>query len=64
MGKKVIPLILRELEHEPAPWFAALQAITGENPADQQLAGNFARMADAWIEWGRRHDLINGAAAS
>ena len=63
MGKRVIPLILRELEREPAPWFAALQAITGENPADRQLAGNFPRMAEAWIEWGRRHGLINGAAA-
>jgi hypothetical protein len=63
MGKKVVPLILRELEREPAPWFVALQAITGENPADRGLAGNFPRIAEAWLQWGRDRGFINGTAA-
>jgi hypothetical protein len=61
MGKKVVPFILQELEREPAPWFVALQAITGENPVDQQLAGNFPKIAQAWLQWGRERGFINGA---
>src|SRR5438045_993176 len=30
LGKKAVPLILRDLQREPAPWFLALRAITGE----------------------------------
>src|SRR5262245_34606634 len=32
LGTPVVPLILRDLEQEPAHWFEALQAITGEDP--------------------------------
>lgn len=62
MGKKVVPLILQELEREPAPWFVALQAITGENPVDHRSAGNFPKIAEAWLQWGRDRGFINGAA--
>src|SRR5688572_29615553 len=33
MGPNAIPLIVRQLEAEPAYWFAALRTLTGQNPA-------------------------------
>jgi hypothetical protein len=30
LGERAVPLILKDLQRKPAPWFAALQAITGE----------------------------------
>jgi hypothetical protein len=64
LGKKAVPFILRELQREPAPWFVALQAVTGENPADDpQLAGDFPRIANAWLQWGRECGYLNGAAS-
>jgi hypothetical protein len=55
MGLPVVPLILQELEREPDQWFWALEAITEENPVPQESAGNVRLMAQAWIEWGKRH---------
>ncbi len=62
LGRKVVPLILADLQREPVPWFTALQAITGENPVDAQSAGDFRKMAEAWLQWGRKRGLTNGQA--
>ena len=32
LGSPVIPLLLQDLQREPAHWFEALKAITGEDP--------------------------------
>jgi hypothetical protein len=58
LGKPVVPLILRELERKPAPWFLALKAITGEDPVSDRFAGDFKVMAETWIEWGKERGLI------
>jgi hypothetical protein len=55
MGDQAIPLILRELERESAPWFVALMAITGIDSVGRNSPGNFDKMADAWIQWGKEH---------
>jgi hypothetical protein len=52
LGPPVVPLILRELEKEPAYWFEALRTITGEDPAPREARGNFRAIADAWLVWG------------
>lgn len=52
LGESAIPLILKELQREPAPWFVALEAITGEHNLGKQFAGNFRKMAAAWLAWG------------
>jgi len=51
-------LILRELQKEPAPWFLALRVITGEDTVGRNDAGNFSKMADAWLTWGRERGYI------
>jgi hypothetical protein len=55
MGEKVVPLILAELEREPDHWFFALHEITGASPVPAQSRGKLKEMAEAWIDWGRKH---------
>ncbi|PWU20449.1 MAG: hypothetical protein C5B50_03840 [Verrucomicrobia bacterium] len=55
-GPVAIPLILRELEREPAHWFWALNAISGEDPAPE--GSTFDEAAAAWLKWGRERGYI------
>ncbi len=55
MGKPAIGLILQDLKKQPDHWFWALRSITGENPIQPDDRGRLARMAEAWLEWGRQH---------
>jgi len=57
-GEAAIPLILKRLETTPEPWFVALRAITGDYQVGSQYSGNFRKMADAWIEWGKQREYI------
>lgn len=58
MGKRAIPLILRELQKSGGNWFWALRHISGENPIDPRDIGKSRKMAEAWIRWGQdRHYL-------
>jgi hypothetical protein len=58
LGERVVPLLLRELQREPAHWFEALKAITGEDPVPREQWGNVPAMAAAWLSWGRSRGLI------
>jgi hypothetical protein len=49
-------LLLRELESEPDHWFAALSAITGENPVKPEY--DFDEAVNAWLDWGRARGII------
>ena len=58
IGDKAIPLILQELQREPAPWFVALRAISEDDSVGRDSPGNFRKMAAAWIQWGKDHGYI------
>jgi hypothetical protein len=58
MGRDALPLILEKLQREPDQWFWALESITEENPVPPEAAGSVDRMAQAWIEWGRRQGFV------
>jgi hypothetical protein len=49
-------LILQELQSEPDHWFAALTAISGEDPV--QPKHDFDEAVSAWLEWGRNKGII------
>lgn len=49
-------LLLRELQKEPAHWFDALSAITGEDPVKQDY--DFDQAVEAWLAWGREKGII------
>src|SRR5947207_4271000 len=55
MGEQAVPLILADLEREPDHWFFALHEITGASPVPAQSRGKLPEMAEAWIDWGRKH---------
>lgn len=58
LGKKAIPLILRELEKTPDFWFWALRSLTGVEPVKENMRGDVIAMTEAWLNWGRRHEYI------
>ena len=58
MGEDAIPWILRDLEATHAQWFAALRAITKENPVRNEDRGNIQAMTDAWVSWGKNRQYI------
>lgn len=51
MGIRVLPHLIRELERAPNHWFAALTAITREDPILPDQQGNLSQMTAAWLEW-------------
>src|SRR5207245_1288531 len=59
MGQRAVPLILHELEEGGGyfAWFAALEAITKEDPVPKGVvAGQVCR--EAWPKWGKERGLI------
>ena len=48
--------LLQELEKKPGHWFAALTAITGENPIRPDYS--FDDAIKAWLAWGRQQGII------
>lgn len=58
LGPAVLPLLLRDLEQEPAHWFEALRAVSGEDPVPHDHWGNIAAMRADWLAWGRGKGLI------
>jgi hypothetical protein len=58
LGPPAVPLLLRELAREPAHWFEALKAISGEDPVPPADWGRVRAMAAAWLAWGRARGLI------
>jgi hypothetical protein len=53
LGSEAIPLLLAELERSPDHWFRALHALTGASPVPPESCGDVAKMAQAWLKWGR-----------
>lgn len=53
LGPAIVPLVLRELEQRPAPWFSALRALTGADPMDPADRGKIRKIAAAWLRWGK-----------
>jgi hypothetical protein len=55
LGPAVVSLLLRDLEREPAHWFEALQAITGEDPVPEPKRGRILAMTEAWLLRGGKY---------
>ncbi len=51
IGKQALPLIFERMKETPGHWFVALQAITGENPVDNDA--DFAKATEQWLSWGK-----------
>lgn len=55
MGPSALPFLMAELRREPDHWFAALQAITGQDPLLPEERGDLDRMTSVWLAWGKAH---------
>lgn len=55
-GHEIERLLLHELEAEPDLWFAALAAVTGEDPVKPEH--DFDESVAAWLAWGRDKGII------
>lgn len=55
IGIPAIPFLLKELQERPDHWFAALEAITGDDPVDPGDLGDIRKMTEAWLRWGQQH---------
>lgn len=58
MGKPIVPHLLKELDKSPEFLFAALRAITGDDPVYDAIRGDTRKMAEAWGEWGKQEGYI------
>ena|SRR5205085_1137994 len=58
MGPPALHLVLLSLEQQPDHWFAALEALTGENPVPPSDAGNITSMRAAWLQWAKQRNLL------
>jgi hypothetical protein len=56
VDNQIESLLLHELEADPDHWFAALEAITGENPVKPEY--DFDKAVGAWLRWGRKNKII------
>ena len=56
MGSDIIPLILHELESQPAEWFHALVSLHGHDEAPN--AQTFTQAKDAWLNWGEKQGYL------
>lgn len=58
LGPAVIPLVLQDLQDNGGHWFWALEALSGENPVNDENAGRVKKMTQAWLEWGKENGFI------
>jgi hypothetical protein len=58
MGMEAVPLIHNDLQKTGAPWFVALEAITGRTGIGAEHPGNFKKKAEMWLKWGREQGYV------
>jgi hypothetical protein len=58
IGDEALPLILQELQKQPAPWFVALRAISEDDSVGRNSPGDFRKKAADWIQWGKENGHI------
>ena len=58
MGKKVIPMILKDLKEHGGLWYPALRVLSGEDPVLREIWGDVEQMKKAWLQWGRERGYI------
>ncbi len=58
MGRRIIPLILKDLKERGGNWYRALRIISGDDPVSVESRGNVEQMKQAWFQWGRVRGYI------
>lgn len=58
LGKQIIPLVLREYEHDPGHWDMVLTALADTDPVPNSCAGDVYQIRHHWLAWGRKQKLL------
>jgi hypothetical protein len=58
MGPQAVPFLLRQLQDGGGHWFWALKSITRQDPVPVVARGCMEAMTEAWLDWGRKRDLL------
>ena len=58
MGKRVIPMILEDLNEHGGHWYPALRILSEEDPVPIEDRGDVEQMKKAWLQWGRERGYI------
>jgi hypothetical protein len=58
MRDAAVPYLLGELEQRSDFWFAALREITGDDPVQDYMRGNFEQMRGAWLDWAAQRGIV------
>jgi hypothetical protein len=59
LGWPIVPMLLGALRENPDLWFPFLRDITRENPVNRDDRGDYDKMTNAWLTWGRNKGLIS-----
>ena len=60
MGEEAVPQILdlfKDGDTNPAFWLPALESITGEDPVTEDMYGDRAKIAQAWLSWAKEKNV-------
>ena len=58
MGRKVLPLIFRDLAKGGGHWYVALESLTLANPVLPESRATAALIRRDWLSWGREHGYL------
>jgi len=56
--RKVLRLMLRDLQVNRRPWFWALSYLSQNNPVKPSDAGKIDKMIQSWLNWGKAERLL------
>lgn len=60
MGMPIVPFILKELQRKPAWWMLqVLREITKADPFPRRHAGNYPKMIEGWVRWGKENGYLS-----
>ncbi len=51
LGPAVVPLLIEDMRRNREHWFVALEAITGERPTNDAMAGKIDQLVRCWVDW-------------
>jgi hypothetical protein len=59
MGHSALPHIFKKMQQRPGFWFAALEAITEQDPVQKTSYGRVSLVHADWMAWGKEHGYIS-----
>ena len=57
-SKEFLPYVLSRLANSEGMWFGVLEEAVGTRPFTDDEAGDYDKMRDAWLRWGREKGLL------